>query len=47
MMEDIGTKPGPSIPRKAKSNEGGAEKLGTGVSDTLCPKTRLTASSRR
>jgi len=33
MMEDIGTKPGPSVPIKAKSNEAGAEKLGMGVSE--------------
>jgi IK cytokine len=31
MMEDIGTKPGPSVPVKAKLKEEGAEKLGTGV----------------
>ena len=47
MMEDIGTKPGPSVPIKAKSNEAGAEKLGTGVSDTVYSKTRLMFSSRR
>lgn len=48
MMEDIGTKPGPSVPVKAKSSkEEGAEKLGTGVSDIPYSETMLMCSSRR
>jgi hypothetical protein len=47
MMEDIGPKSGPSVPTKAKSNEAGAEKLGTGVSEIFFSKTRLIVSSRR
>jgi hypothetical protein len=34
MMEDIGTKPGPSVPTP-KSKEAEAEKLGKGVSRSL------------
>jgi len=48
MMEDIGTKPGPSVPVKANSSkEVVAEKLGTGVGDISYSETRLMYSSRR
>jgi hypothetical protein len=38
MMEDIGTKPGPSVPAKAKLKEEGVEILGTGVCISSVPR---------
>jgi hypothetical protein len=47
MMDDIGTKPGPSVPLKPKLTETEAEKLGKGVSSMLRLGVKLTSSSRR
>jgi hypothetical protein len=47
MMEDIGTKPGPSVPVKGTPTEAEAERLGKGVSIILRLGSTLTSSSRR